>query len=371
MAIKRALVLAGGGARGAYQAGMLQELVGNKGLDFHIIRGVSVGALNAAFLAQAPTRGNSIAELRKRVAALQELWLVDIKGNHSIYAERGGWPGIVVGADSLYSLEPLRRLIRKHVSLDALRKSGRNFAVGTVSLVSGRYQEWSPSQTDFLNKLIASASIPVVFPYIDLKSAKDVLVDGGVRNITPLSMAFDANPDEIYILLTSRMVRSGRNLPESSVQEHTYEQWDDNLLGTKVSGLDVLKRSLEILMDEIYLDDIRGALRWNEVAESIEGVRQASRTHRLPLAAGQAIATLEESLKRVKKRRVPLYVIAPQAWYGDENRATEFSPQLIRQAIDHGREVAADPKRWVWPPPEQGAARATRKRIWGGGVRST
>lgn len=360
--MKRALVLAGGGARGAYQVGMLQELVGTKGLDFHIIRGVSVGALNASFLAQAPTRGNSIAELRKRVTALQELWLADIKGNRSVCAERGGWPGIVVGLDSLYSLEPLRRLITKYVSLDALRTSGRNFAVGTVSLVSGRYQEWSPSETDFLDKLIASASIPVVFPYVDLKSAKDVLVDGGVRNITPLSMAFHANPDEIYILLTSRMVRRGRQLPESSAQEHNYKRWDDNLLGTKVSGLDVMQRSLDILMDEIYLDDIRGALRWNEVAKTIEVVRQASRTHRLPSAAVRAIATLGESLERVKKRHVPLYVIAPQVWYGDENRATEFSPQLIRQAIDHGRKVAADPKRWVWPPPEGGAARAKRKR---------
>ncbi|MBI3469491.1 MAG: patatin-like phospholipase family protein, partial [Planctomycetes bacterium] len=62
--MKRALVLAGGGARGAYQVGMLQELVVNQGLDFTIIRGVSVGALNAAFLAQAPTKPNSLAALK-------------------------------------------------------------------------------------------------------------------------------------------------------------------------------------------------------------------------------------------------------------------------------------------------------------------
>ena len=63
---KRALVLASGGARGAYQVGMLQELVVKRGLDFQIIRGVSVGALNAAFLAQAPTQRNSLAEVKKR-----------------------------------------------------------------------------------------------------------------------------------------------------------------------------------------------------------------------------------------------------------------------------------------------------------------
>ncbi len=175
----RALVLAGGGARGAYQAGMLQELVVNKELDFQILRGVSVGALNAAFLAQASTQGNSLSNLKKKVESLYNLWRYEIKGNHSVYAERGGFAGIVVGKDSLYSLEPLRALIEKHVNLEYLRNSGRDFRVGTVSLVSARYNECGPDDPYFMDKLIASASIPVVFPYVDLKSAKDVLVDGG------------------------------------------------------------------------------------------------------------------------------------------------------------------------------------------------
>ncbi len=349
--MKRALVLAGGGARGAYQVGMLQELVGKQGLDFQVIRGVSVGALNAAFLAQAPTRGNSVEELKKRVNGLHEFWVSEIKGNHSVYAERGGFLGIVAGADSLYSLEPLRRLLKKHVKLKALRNSGRNFAVGTVSLVSGRYAESTPTHKGFFEQLLASASIPFIFPYIDLKSDKEVLVDGGVRNITPLSSVFATEPDEIYVLLASRLIRMGRNLPPSGVQEHEYDQWDDNFLGTKITGLDVLKRAVEILTDEVYLDDIRGALHWNEVVESIHAVQRASRPHQLPTEVGQAIAQLGESLTRVKKRAVEVFVLAPQEWFGDENKSTEFSPKLIQEAIAHGRAVATDRKRWLWPPP--------------------
>jgi NTE family protein len=203
--VNRALVLAGGGARGAYQVGMLRELVVGQGLDFQVIRGVSVGALNAAFLAQAPVAGDSLAELQKKVRDLEELWTVDIRGNHSVYANRAGFPGIVAGTDSLYSLEPLRRLVKAHLSLKELKASGRDFRVGTVSLVSGRYEEWSPNDAYFIDKLIASASIPVVFPFVDLKRARDALVDGGVRNITPLGSAFNAEPDEVYILLTSRL----------------------------------------------------------------------------------------------------------------------------------------------------------------------
>jgi predicted acylesterase/phospholipase RssA len=323
---------------------MLQELVGNQGLDFQVIRGVSVGALNAAFLAQAPTQGDSLAELRRKVAQLHTLWVSEIKGNHSIYAERGGLVGIVVGADSLYSVEPLRRLIRTHINLQDLRNSGRDFRVGTVSLVSGHYQEWGPPEPDFLDKLLASASIPVVFPYIDLEAANDVLVDGGARNITPLSMAFDATPDQIYVLLTSRVIRTDTDLPESSVQEHDYDRWNDNVLGTKVSGFDVLTRTLNIVTDEIYLDDIRGALDWNEVVGSIAAVMQAAGGTQLSADLNQAIAKLGQTMERVQKKYVPLFVIAPQEWYGQENKETEFSPELIKRAIDHGRDVAANPR---------------------------
>src|SRR5690349_1901014 len=253
---KRALVLAGGGARGAYQVGMIRELVVEQGLDFHILRGVSVGALNCAYLAQAPTTGVSLDALKGKVQDLETLWSKTIKGNHSVYSGRAGFPGLVAGADSLYSLAPLRKLIDQELSVDALRSSGRDFAVGTVSLVSGLYREWGVSDPKFIDRLVASASIPVVFPFVDFKSEKEILVDGGVRNITPLSSAFAAKPDEIYILLTSRVVRENGSLPDSAVRSNDFEQWDDNWLGTKVGGLDVLKRTLEILTDEIYLDDI-------------------------------------------------------------------------------------------------------------------
>lgn len=350
---KRALVLAGGGARGAYQVGMLQELVNNKGLDFQIIRGVSVGALNAAFLSQASIVGDSLSNLKTKVDELHNLWRHEIEGNYSVYAEKGGFLGIVAGADSLYSLDPLLALIEKHVNLNNLKKSGRDFKVGTVSLVSGKYHESAPTDNNFIQKLIASASIPVVFPYVDIKPEKDVIVDGGVRNISPMASAFEAHPDEIYVLLTSRMIREGQELPLSCVAEDNYKKWDDNWLGTKVSGLDVLKRIIDILTDEIYLDDIRGALHWNEIAKTIgkniKAIKQVYQSQEIPAMVNDAIVELNQSLNKVKKHHVPIYVLAPRVWYGEKNDSTEFSPGLIEEAIQHGRQIASDPDLWVWP----------------------
>jgi len=347
--MKRALVLAGGAARGAYQVGMLDVLVNELKLDFQIIRGVSVGALNAAFLAQAAVKPNSIAQLSNKVRALRGLWEEDIKGNHSVYGGRGGFAGLALGADSLYSLKPLRKLIKKYVSLSALRKSGRDFAVGTVSLVTGEYKEWKPKQKNFIEKLIASASIPVVFPYVDFESEQDVLVDGGVRNITPLSSAFKAKPDQIYVLLTSKVIRKGGRIPGSSVQLDTYDEWDDNWLGTSVNGIDVLKRTLDILTDEVYLDDIRGALDWNQVANAIGDLNgmKAGRSD-IPADVSAAIGDLSKTLKKVRKRPVEIFALAPREWYGEENSGTDFSPALIQEAIQHGREIAGDESLWLW-----------------------
>ncbi len=353
--MRRALLLAGGGARGSFQVGMLEELVVNQKLDFQILRGVSVGALNAAFLAQAPSGSNSQEELAQRVLQLKEVWQTEIEGNQSIYAERAGFPGLALGADSLYSLEPLKALINRHISVQALKTSGRDFAVGVVSLVSGTYSECSPQEfpDDFMDHFLASASIPVVFPFVDIKG-RDALVDGGVRNITPLSTVFRADPppDEIFVLLTSRFPPGVKGVPDSTAEEEDYKQWDDNWLGTAVNGIDVLKRTIDILTDEICLDDLRGALRWNEVARSIqqltfEGSGTSDRIRTTILEAKNALV-------KANKRFVRLHVLAPRIWFdesrqkGERNSAIDFSPTLIKQAIAHGLIMAKDRANWVW-----------------------
>jgi len=197
--MKRALILSGGGARGAFQVGMLHELIVNKGLDFDVIRGVSVGSLNAAILAEASTTGNSHNNMKKKAEKLKDIWLNEIVGSKSIYKKHfNGRVRIALGLDSLNSLKPLRNLVQKNVKFDEIKNKGRNFAFGTVSLVSGEYFENTVNDPEYFEKFIASSSIPVVFPFVKLKSPKDVQVDGGVRNITPLGRVFQTKPDEIY-----------------------------------------------------------------------------------------------------------------------------------------------------------------------------
>jgi NTE family protein len=348
--MKRALVLAGGGSRGAFQVGMLRELVANQGIDFDVIRGVSVGALNAAFLAQASTAGNSLANLQEKADELHKVWTKEIRGNHSVYKEKGGFAGLAAGANSIYSLEPLRKLLKKHLSVEALRVSGRDFAVGAVSLVSGSYKEWAPDDAFFIERIMASASIPVIFPYVDFPQERDVFVDGGVRNITPLSSVFRTKPDEVFVLLTSRLIIHDDIFPESSAKEETYQQWSDNKLGTRVSGFDVLKRTIVLLTDEIYLDDLRGALRWNSVAQGVQELRMLAATPGiLSSRAAEVVNRLTRRLANANKHPISIFVLAPRIWFDAENASTEFSPKLIKEAIAHGEEIAKNRALWAWP----------------------
>ena len=70
----RALVLSGGGAKGAFEAGAIYHLVYQRGCDFGDIAGVSVGALNGSYLAQASEDGDSLANLKLAADGLVEFW---------------------------------------------------------------------------------------------------------------------------------------------------------------------------------------------------------------------------------------------------------------------------------------------------------
>ena len=113
--MKRALVLAGGGSKGAFQAGAVDFLVRESGLDFDIYLGTSVGALNAGILAQS----RNYRELCEQTEILKNLW-ADIKGSRSIY--RKNYFGLfgLLFKDSLYKPIGLKDLILEWVDPERL-----------------------------------------------------------------------------------------------------------------------------------------------------------------------------------------------------------------------------------------------------------
>ncbi len=211
---KRALVLSGGGFKGAFQAGAVYHLIVHRRCDFQEFAGVSAGSLSAVFLAQAEKSDipeASLENLARRSEDLIRLWN-GIQKPKQIYRKR--WPGWtwallarlgLFGMQNLYSFDPLLQLMKETIDLDALVERGRPVRVGSVSFWDGTYREFGPAarypnndRSWFLLHVLGSASIPVIsrMPQIpDAASVSDPKTwpqfsDGGIRHNTPITSYF-------------------------------------------------------------------------------------------------------------------------------------------------------------------------------------
>jgi NTE family protein len=304
--VKRALVLSGGGAKGIFEVGCLRRLLEMEAmLDFDFFLGVSAGALNASFLAQAPMTDGcggpaSLRALRTQVAALEDLWRT-IDSPSDIY--RGDpepsavtMAEVALGKDSLLDATPIRRLIDQHIFTQRARTSGRKLHIGATSLISGEYVAFDLDQPglDLPRAVKASAAVPAMFTPV--RYGHDLLVDGAIRNNTPLSRAFAARPSlEIVVIQTSPL--GGHVLPEA------FDMDGSGPLSGGKSALDVLARSARIMAEEVQKDDLAGAGQWSRVVTLMERV------------AGEVPAAIAAEIRRelalLDRVAVPIRVYAP------------------------------------------------------------
>jgi NTE family protein len=234
---KIALILSGGGARGAFQVGAEKYAREVKGYHWDIIAGVSVGALNGAMLAM------------HRYARLMEIW--DTISDDQVYT--GGFNPIslaklLLGARSFYSNKPLQRMMKREL------EAGRIFDdlhVGAVSLISGEYVQFTKEFLELPNAILASASIPVVWPPVDISPMHPAMVDGGVRNISPVGDVLELEPDEIVIINCSA-------------------EQPPILLQAPANVLSIGMRALDIMQNEIFVSDIKEFLRINALVKEAE-----------------------------------------------------------------------------------------------------
>jgi len=244
--MKRALVLSGGGAKGAFQVGALKWLIKKKGWDFDVIAGVSVGALNATMVALG------------KFDRLEAIW--DTIQNKSVYTGYGGKISLflkaLTGSASIYDNTPLWRLIRAEIKPEDIKRysqSSRLCWVGAVELHSGDYFKGRPTDTEFPKFLLASTDIPIIWKPVEI--GRGQWVDGGLRNISPLGDVIDQQPDHITII--------NCNLKNVEPQE-----------GKLKTMIRIGKRSLEIALNELALNDIDMFLEMNHLAKQNPGMKK-------------------------------------------------------------------------------------------------
>jgi NTE family protein len=185
-----AFVLSGGGSLGAVQVGMLQAL-GERGVEPDLLVGTSAGAINAAFVGGHGMGGDALHELAGLWRSLRRRDIFTLRPLHGVLAVAGA-------RSSLFSAEPLRRLVEANLGYRDLLDTGVELHLVTTDLRSGR--EVLLSSGDVVSAVVASAAIPGVFPPVCRDGR--VLIDGGIAEHTAIRHAIDRGADEVYLLPT-------------------------------------------------------------------------------------------------------------------------------------------------------------------------
>jgi NTE family protein len=185
-----ALVLAGGGTRGALQIGMLQVLA-EHGFVPDRIYGVSVGAINGVAFAGDPTR--------EGVQRMTDIWLG--LSRDSVYPQgrlHGPWQ-YVRQRDSVYPNAGLRKIIDEGIQFERLEDAPIPVEVVAASLTDGR-ERWF-THGSVVEPVLASAAVPAIFPPVEIE--EEQYIDGGVLDNVPIQRAIDAGATRIVVLLCS------------------------------------------------------------------------------------------------------------------------------------------------------------------------
>lgn len=239
---RRALVLSGGGSKGAFQVGVLQRLMGDQQIDYDLLCGISVGAINAAYLAQTP-----LGRPREAAAKLRAVW--DTVTNDKIRKE--WFPLGKVEAlckPSVYDSRPLHDWIRAGLEVSAVRASGRALRILAVSLGTGEPFVATEADADLASWVIASSAFPVMFTPASIGSG--LWTDGGLRSVTPLGEAIRAGADDVDVVLCSDPFAKS---PFDPAGAHAVPQ--------------LLLRSIDIMNDEVSRADLRIAGLKNDLSE--------------------------------------------------------------------------------------------------------
>ncbi|MDP9149539.1 MAG: patatin-like phospholipase family protein [Myxococcota bacterium] len=240
-----AMILSGGGARGAYEVGVLwyifDDLTRLLGAPprVDILCGTSVGAINACFLAA--HLGDPVLGLRRLVDLWSELELVRVLGFG--LRQIVTLPRVLLGGGlgyGVFDVKPMAELVQREISWRAVsrclrRHRLRALTVSCTEASTGRtvvFMQVSPDLTiptsapprtlfraDRIGPqhALASAAIPLLFPSVRIDD--ELYLDGGLRQNTPIAPALRLGATHIFAIGSSREVQ-GRVIREAG-HEHS------------------------------------------------------------------------------------------------------------------------------------------------------
>jgi NTE family protein len=357
-----ALVLQGGGALGAYQAGVYEGLH-EAGIRPNWLAGISIGALNAAIIAGSP-EGERVSRLREfweSICACPVGWpagegLADAlpfafdlrSANNAVAAMRAlfqGQPGFFKprfpsplwspfsgdAATSFYDTSPLSKTLERLVDFDRLNSGEVRVSVGAVNVRTGNLTYFDTAERKLGPKhFMASGALPPGFPSVDIDG--EHYWDGGVVSNTPLSRVLSGEPRDTLTFQIDLWSARGR---------------------VPYDMMEVSSRQKDIQYSSRTRAITDQALRMQKMRQALQRTMQ-----RLPESAKQdpemrAIA----DLARHRSYNI-IHLIYQSKIYEGHSKDYEFGLNAMRAHWQSGlediRRTLAAPHRLDPPPPELG-----------------
>jgi NTE family protein len=283
-----ALAMGGGGARAAYQVGILRHVARRfPGLSIPILTGVSAGAINTAFIANHPDglvpAVDDLSRLWRNLSTDQvfesdSLSLIKMAVRWGLRLVSGG-SGLRPRTRGLVDTKPLHKFLMEHLDVDeegrlvgiqknldrgglrAASITATNYATGqSVTWVQGRDvcmwrrpHRMSQEAAFSVAHVMASSALPLFFPAV--RVGEEWYGDGGIRLTAPLSPALHLGAERILAIST----RYRRSLREAE---------DKNTIGYPPPA-----HVLGVLMNAIFLDmfdfDADNLARLNELVRRL------------------------------------------------------------------------------------------------------
>ena len=299
--MKKALVLSGGSIKGAFQAGVLADLLTSNKFMPDAIYGTSVGSLNGIFIAERAGRassGGANVNWPDIGNQLQQFWQNKITSFKELGKKKGGlgllWSILFKNFVSFIDMSPLYQLLNEEFKIENLRNSPVKFYACAVNMVDGK-AEYASADTfnNMMDYVIASTAIPLVMPARMINN--EPYVDGGIREVAPLSRAINDGATDII-----SVVCQPRDLKKQKFN------WKD------VVGL--MNRDMDIVTNETVNNDLDHCHEINEI------LKQFPEPHS------------DGPLKG--KKHINLLDIRPEAPV--ELDLENFNPEQIRKALEQG-----------------------------------
>jgi NTE family protein len=194
----RALLLSGGGARGAYEIGVWKHLC-EMGWRPDLICGASVGSINGAAIA-AGLPPDELVALWRSIGRDKIFRVSFLRRIANFVLRRGFLPYM--------DTRPLRRFLESTLVIDKIRNSDIELVISAVDILSSEITYFN-SKSIGIDHIMASCAVPILFPwqYVDGKP----YWDGGVMANTPIAPALERKAREIIVVLLSPV--GGADLP--------------------------------------------------------------------------------------------------------------------------------------------------------------